>query len=151
MIVPVLIWSCAESSLPHLLSFLALSRDAASCWPKLEKKAVWLFGVFYCLVGGFCFGVVFGGGVCGFLFVCKYSVLLCLWSLYPFALGTVAGIMKVVNAVSDAYCLSKTQSSVELWDSLQWGNAAVLPSAAQGLFWHQKRSVGRQMSGCLTS
>lgn len=49
--------------------------------------------------------------------------------------------MKVVNAVRDAYSLPKKQRLEELQDGLQWRNAAALPSAAQGLFCHQKKSV----------
>lgn len=63
---------------------------------------------------GFVLGLGFFGEGDFCLFIFKYSVLLCLRSLYLLALGTVAGIMKVVNAVNDACCQSKTQSSEEL-------------------------------------
>lgn len=50
--------------------------------------------------------------------------------------------MKMVNGVNGAYCLSKTNSSEELQDSLEWGNTAVLPAAAQSLFSARKALEG---------
>lgn len=57
--------------------------------------------------------------------------------------------MKVVDGVNDAYCLSKTRSSEEPQDSLEWGNTAVLTAAAQSLC--QKSFVGRTQPLSLTS